>query len=213
MSFSPVGPRSFIAERVYSFSPVGPRSLTLFDTITFRSIRAAAFQGKEWANTGGVGYLAGSGPAYAKDVENAVPASGAVVEVWSDGEMVKKTTADSGGVWEISRIPHQQVYDVVGRYSTFEGVISTKRTPKLMPLSVVELSNYRVSSTHYYRIAVQDFSAPLAIDVNGNPITATIENSSGFVFFSVGLDSTTYTATISDSTGRTYDYQVVAPSP
>lgn len=213
MSFSSVGPRSFIAERVYSFSPVGPRSFTLFDTTTFRSIGSAAFQGKEWANVKGFGYLAGSGPAYAKDVENSVPASGAVVEAWSDGELVKKTTADSGGEWEITRIPHQKVYDVVGRYSTFEGVISTKRTPKLMPLSVIELSNYRISSTHYYRIVVQDFSAPLKVDVNGNPITATIENSSGFIVFSVGLDSTTYTVTISDSTGRTYDYQVVAPSP
>lgn len=159
-----------------------------------------------------VGFLAGTGPAFAKDVDDN-PASYAEVEIYTNGSRRRTTNADADGLWKVENLDHTLVYDVVGRFSTFDAVISRDRIPKLMTLTSSPVLNETRSGQKVYRISLKNFRAPFTVNYNGNPITATTDQDTGIIEFFVGFDGTTYTATITDSTGRTYDYLVVAPSP
>lgn len=163
----------------------------------------------------GIGFLGGLGPAYAKVVDgpSPVPAPFAKVEVWTEGRKVAETTAAADGQWRINNLDETKIYDVVGRYDVYDAVISRDREAKLLPLSHLAISDGTRSGQKFWRIAVKNFSTRLSVNHNGNPITSTVDQITGIIEFFVGFDSTTYTATITDDTGRTYDYPVVAPSP
>lgn len=159
-----------------------------------------------------VGFLGGTGPAFAKDVDGN-PANGAQVEAYTGGVLRSKTVASSSGVWTINNLDPDKIYDIVGRYSTYDAVISRDRQPKLMELVLIPILEETRGSFRVYRYAIKNFIVPFSINVNGNPITYTADQDTGIIEISVGFDSTSYNVTITDKTIRVYNFLVVAPSP
>lgn len=143
----------------------------------------------------GSGVISGLAPNYFARLGDGTPAGNITIELYLNGQRIKRTKTTQNGSWKFDNLNPDLVYDIVARHPFLEGVISTKRQPNKKGITVYELpfnSSVDENSTHVWRrFVVKDFKLPLTIFYGTMfPIEHTIDDTTGLITLKITKQST-----------------------
>lgn len=185
---------------------LAPRTLSVIDNHSVAESFNPFFKGP--------GMLAGLAPIAPARLPGGGAAQNLKVELYLQGVKIDETLTSPDGSWVFYDLQIGKQYDVVARHPNLESIISTKRVPGPMPLTIQPLNVYSDATHSYANIIFKGGFGPYDIEELSASPFVTLEKLQGLVRFKAERQATEelYIIRITPTVGDYEEIQITVPS-